>query len=305
LVSVLTPTHDRAHTLPRLYESLATQTYPHFEWLVIDDGSADGTRELVGEWMAQDRLTIRYFRQDHRGKHVALNRGIQEARGDFFTIVDSDDVYLPHAWEFLVSTWFSIPEEERCTYCGVAALCADPEGRIVGTPFPRDVLDSDYIEIRTRYGVKGDKAELYKTDVVRAFPLYPEFDGERFVLEALLWNRIAAASWRMRFCNEVVRVVEYLPDGLTAVGPRKTVRSPRGAKLYFKEFIHIPRPLPFRVLLYHYANYFRFSLHCRTPLRQVIAEAPSKLLLMVGSVPGWLVYFRDRWVMGEGASTGC
>lgn len=301
LVSVLTPTRNRAYILPRLYESLATQTYRNFEWLVLDDGSTDGTAELVGTWMSQGRLTIRYFRQEHRGKHVALNRGIREARGEFFMIVDSDDVLLPHALEFLVSTWFSIPEDERAGFCGVAALCADPEGRIVGTPFPSDVLDSDYIEIRTRYGVQGDKAEMYITPIVRTFPLYPEFDGETFVLEALLWHRIAAASYKMRFCNEVVRMVEYLPDGLTAQGARKTVRSPKGACLYFQEFIQIPRRHPLRIALYHYANYFRFCLHSKRSIKEIVRGAPSVFLLSLASFAGFMAYLRDRRVKRTGA----
>lgn len=301
LVSVLTPTRNRAYTLPRLYESLRAQTYTAFEWLVLDDGSTDGTRELVQGWAAEGRVDIRYLPQEHRGKHAALNRGIREARGEFFVIVDSDDVLLPHALEFLVTGWRSIPEDRRASFCGVAALCADPEGRIVGTPFPRDGLDSDYVEIRTRYRVRGDKAELYRTEVIRAFPLYPEYEGETFVLEGLLWNRVAAAGYRMRFFNEVVRVVEYLPDGLTAQGARKTVRSPRGARLYFEEFIRMPRRLPPRVLLYHYANYFRFSLHCGIPTSQIVAEAPSKPWLALAAVPGFLVYLRDRWVIQRGA----
>lgn len=294
LVSILTPTRNRAHTLPRLYKSLKTQTYTTFEWLILDDGSTDGTRQLVEDWLREGRTNIKYFYQQHSGKHVGLNRGIREATGELFIIVDSDDYLLPHALQFLVSGWESIPNSLRSQFCGVAGLCVDTEGKIVGTPFPEDGFDSDYIEIRTRYRVHGDKTEMYRTEVIRNFPLYPEYPGEKFVLEALLWHRVAAAGYRMRFFNEALRVVEYLDDGLTAQGPGKTVKNPRGARLYFLEFIQIKRRFPARVLLYHYANYLRFSLHCGISKKQILMEAPSKLQLVLAAIPGLLVYTRDR-----------
>ncbi|RTG97870.1 glycosyl transferase [Thermus scotoductus] len=295
LVSILTPTYNRAYTLPRLYESLKVQTYTVFEWLILDDGSTDNTRQLVDSWLNEEQIKIRYFYQKNSGKHVALNRGIREALGEFFIIVDSDDYLLPHALEFLVSGWESIPKDLQPQFCGIAGLCVNQEGKIVGTPFPENPLDSDYIEIRTRYRIQGDKAEMYRTEVIRNFLLYPEYQGETFVLEALLWNRVAAAGYRMRFFNEKIRVVEYLGDGLTAQGARKTVRNPRGARLYFLEFIQINRYFPAKVLLYHYANYLRFCLHCRIPIRQIIMEAPSKRWLALAAIPGLLVYIRDRF----------
>ena len=79
IFTVFTPTFNRAYTLPRVYESLKSQTFKNFEWLIVDDGSSDGTADLVKMWQNEGALTIRYFYQINRGKHIAINRGVSES----------------------------------------------------------------------------------------------------------------------------------------------------------------------------------------------------------------------------------
>ena len=79
LFTVFTATYNRAHTLPRVLECLEAQTLRDFEWLIVDDGSTDGTQELVDSWRSRTDFPIRYEYQQHAGKHVAFNRGVQEA----------------------------------------------------------------------------------------------------------------------------------------------------------------------------------------------------------------------------------
>lgn len=94
MITVFTPSYNRAYCLPRLYISLKTQTYIDFEWLIIDDGSFDDTEQLVREWLQTPMSFIRYYKQENGGKHRAINRAVALAKGDLFFIVDSDD-YLP------------------------------------------------------------------------------------------------------------------------------------------------------------------------------------------------------------------
>ena len=91
LFTVFTPTFNRAHTLGRVYASLRAQTYTDFEWLIVDDGSTDGTEELVRGWMAEAPFPLRYLTQVHGHKKAAFNRGVREANGELFVALDSDD----------------------------------------------------------------------------------------------------------------------------------------------------------------------------------------------------------------------
>lgn len=97
MLTIFTPTYNRAHLLPNLYQSLLNQKRVDFEWLIVDDGSTDGTEELVNQWIEEAVLTIRYFRKENSGKHTAINKGVQLAKGELFLIVDSDDVLAENA----------------------------------------------------------------------------------------------------------------------------------------------------------------------------------------------------------------
>src|SRR5690242_10850122 len=109
LFTVFTPTYNRAHTLHRVFDSLRAQTIRDFEWLVIDDGSVDGTSEQISEWTNTVDFPIRYFKQKNSGKHIAHNLAAREARGQFFLPLDSDDACMPDALERLSYHWNSIP----------------------------------------------------------------------------------------------------------------------------------------------------------------------------------------------------
>jgi glycosyltransferase involved in cell wall biosynthesis len=148
-ITVFTPTYQRADTLPRVYESLVAQTSRDFEWLIIDDGSTDETVDLVRRWISDDPpFAIRYVYQENRGKHVADNRAVAEARTELIATLDSDDRYLPQTIASFLEIWRGIPERERSSFSGAVALCALENGTIVGDPFPEDVLDIGRSQIR-------------------------------------------------------------------------------------------------------------------------------------------------------------
>lgn len=96
MLTIFTPTFNRAHTLPRLYESLLNQTDYNFEWLIVDDGSSDDTSNLI-ETFKDEKFPIRYIYQNNGGKHIASNVGLKAAKGDIFVVLDSDDWFYPNA----------------------------------------------------------------------------------------------------------------------------------------------------------------------------------------------------------------
>ena len=102
LITIFTPTYNRANFLPRLYESLKRQTRKDFVWLVVDDGSIDNTRDLIKSWMGEHIIDIRYIFKENGGKMRAHNVGVQECETELFMCLDSDDYLTDNALERVV-----------------------------------------------------------------------------------------------------------------------------------------------------------------------------------------------------------
>jgi glycosyltransferase involved in cell wall biosynthesis len=174
---------------------------------------------MVAEWQRTAPFPITYIFQENAGKHVAFNRAVAKAKGDLFLTLDSDDALLPNALERLKFHWDAIPENEKRRFSAVSGLCVDQRGAVLGDRFPRDVLDSDSIELVYRYKVKGDKFGFHKTEVLRRHP-FPEPPGVKFVAEGVLWFAIAR-KFKTRFVNErllrVYRAARIGKDNLSAL----------------------------------------------------------------------------------------
>lgn len=290
--TVFTPTYNRANLLPQVYEDLKAQTFTDFEWVIVDDGSSDGTGNPCKKWINEGVFPIRYIWQPNSGKHTAVNQGVKEAKGYFFAILDSDDWYVLQALEPFLHHWNSIPPEERYGFVGVAGLCAYPTGEIIGTPFPKDTLISDSINIRIKYSIKGDHIGINKTEIMRKFS-FPENLG-RFVTESLVWNRIAQ-RYKQPYVNEILGYKEYQPEWLSVRSITIRAKSPNIARCYYKEFVFMRRRLPIPVLMKNYANYIRFSLHDRAPLKEQLTDLPSGFLWATMLPLGIALFLCDRW----------
>jgi len=289
-VTVFTPTFNRAGLLPRVYECLRAQTFRDFEWLIVDDGSTDCTRQLVETWQSAHELDIVYLHQENQGKHVAFNRGVANAHGELLLPLDSDDVCVPIALERLLHWWLDIPLRDRQQYSGVTCQCADRTGRVVGTGFPSAVVDSYPTEFLTKLAAAGERWGFCRVDVLRAFP-FPEIPGERFVPEGLVWNRIAR-RYKMRFISEPLRIYEPSPGGLTKSLVRLRATSPQSTCQYYREYLLFDLPLAARARAS--INYVRFYFHCRR-----LAVHDARFIRSVGSLLalplGYAACILDRW----------
>lgn len=252
LVTIFTPTYNRVYRIQALYESLQQQTNKDFEWLIVDDGSTDNTEEVVKEWIQEAQFKIRYFKQENGGKHTAINRGLREARGELFFIVDSDDCLTSDAIETIEKRYESIQGDE--SFCGVCLLKVDKDLNKVGSDFLYETLDCSCLDFRYKYCVFGDMAEIVRTDIFRNFP-FPEIEGERFCPESLIWNRIGS-HYKFRYANDKVYVCEYLEDGLTAKITKIRMQSPVASCLCYSE--QASMPITFKIKLKSAINYWRF-----------------------------------------------
>ena len=214
MFTVFTPTYNRAHTLHRVHNSLVSQTFRDFEWLVVDDGSTDRTRDLLSGWSTDADFPIRYYYQPNQGKHVAYNHAVPKAKGAFFLTFDSDDECVPSALEILKYYWETIPDERRSIFSGISVLCVDHHGRIIGDSFPRQTFDSDILEIAYRWKVRGDKWGFHRTEVMRRFPFPVPPVRLSHIPEGIVWSRIAR-KYKTRFVNEPLLRVYYTEASLS------------------------------------------------------------------------------------------
>ncbi len=233
-----------------LFQSLCIQTIKDFEWIIVDDGSEDNIAQVVEKFKEHDAgFEIRYFEQVHGGKHRAINYAIDKAKGEFFFIVDSDDRIVGNAIELILSWIQQI--RNRSDIAGVAGLCISQDGIVWGGT-PR-THKNGFIECtnfeRKKYNLLGDKAEIYKTDILKQFP-FPEFDGEYFITENVCWDAIAAAGYCLRWYNVPIYICEYLDDGLTKNGANDIsgyIKNYRGYCFYIKQSMSI---VPFKERMY-------------------------------------------------------
>lgn len=252
IITVFTPTYNRAHLLPRLYESLKAQTCKDFEWLIVDDGSTDRTELVVKDFIADNKIPIHYFKQENGGKHRAINHGVKEAQGELFFIVDSDDKLPPNSIKKTTFYYKQIKNDSR--FAGISGLRFYFDGHQVGGDQPFDIIDCNMLDIRYHYHFKGDMAEVLRTDVMREFP-FPEHHGERFCPEALVWNRISQ-KYIIRYFHENIYDCEYQPDGLTSKIIRIRMESPVASVMHYKELNSYN--IPFKQKVKAAINYWRF-----------------------------------------------
>ena len=233
-ITVFTPTYNRANLLPKLYDSLKKQNFKLFEWLIVDDGSSDNTEEVINNFIKENLINIKYIKKKNGGKHTALNVGIDNAKGELFWIVDSDDYIVEDSLKYLWNKWSEI--ENKNEFAGLSGLRGYSNGSIIGTRGDNEYVDTDALSYRYKYGILGDKAEVYRTNILRKFK-FPEFKGEKYVTEAVVWNRIANKNLKLRFLNEVTYICEYLEGGLTNTSDKNIMESWRGTTLYYKELL--------------------------------------------------------------------
>jgi glycosyltransferase involved in cell wall biosynthesis len=295
LVSIVTATYDRAATLPALFASIVAQGVD-VEWVVVDDGSSDGTTELISDIAGSAPFPVRLLRQPNRGKHVALNRGIPMARGSLAALVDSDDALLPGGLARLLERWREIPAGRRSDFFGVVGRCVDETGRRIGDRFPGPrPVDCSWHDAVYVHRARGDRSGLLRTDVLRAHP-FPEPEDRSFVMEGMVWRRIGRRY-----------LTRYVDDPLVSVntsGQDRLTRRPLGevgAALREYHAAVLAQDLPwFRhspaLFVRAAVQYGRLGMVERIPLHRQAAELPGPArLLWASALPvSTLLWLRDR-----------
>ena len=224
-ITVFTPTYNRAHLLPRLYESLCRQTLKEFLWLVIDDGSSDNTNRLIKNWQKENKIKIQYHYKNNGGMHTGHNAAYQLIETELNICIDSDDYMPADAIKKIILKWDDL--ENKSNIAGIIGLDADKDGEIIGTTIPENVEKGSLHDLYHRYAVSGDKKIILRTDVVKKYPYYPEYESEKLVPLGILYLMIGK-NYDCIYTNEVYCIVEYQEEGSSHSIFRQYKQSPRG-----------------------------------------------------------------------------
>lgn len=227
LVTIFTPTYNRAYCLTNLYESLLNQDCTDFEWLIVDDGSNDNTDELVKIWQSENKINIRYSYQVNKGKSSAINNGVNKAFGELFFIVDSDDYLTNDAISSIKNEW------SHLTNISVAGICfrkisAMSHKLLGGECDSSNRIISNHIKLNLNF----DKAEVFVTRKLHEFP-FPEFEGEKFVPESYIWCQLTEKYGMYYILDKGIYICEYLPDGYTHNFKKNLLNNPKGFLCYY------------------------------------------------------------------------
>lgn len=226
LVTVITPTYNRADKLPVLFRALQNQSNGDFEWLIVDDGSKDKTENYINDFQAQVDFPVKFIKKTNGGKHTALNVGIKNISTELTLIVDSDDFLLPDAIEVIHQYYDKYKSNKEI---GVFSFSKCIEyGKPVVTLPKEEYIDS-YIKCRIRENRMGDMAEVFYTEILKKYP-FPEFEGEKFLSEDVVWIQIGK-EYKFVFSNKVIYQCEYLEGGLTANDKPYKFASPLGSMM--------------------------------------------------------------------------
>ena len=278
-LTVFTPVYNRAHTLPRTYESLCIQECKDFMWLIIDDGSTDGVESLIREWQKKDNgFEIQYIYKENGGMHTAHNVAYEHIVTELNTCIDSDDCMAEGAVQSIVEEWKKVKDKG---YAGLIGLDADLKGELIGKGFPKDLKETTLVGYYAAGGI-GDKKLVYRTDVIKKYPPYPVFEGDKYVSLAYIY-RLIDQDYKLAVLDKVLCNVEYQNDGSSATMWKEYVKNPKGFAFWRKVCMKYPES--YKRLVIDCIHYCSSSIIAKN--RNYIKESPRKMLTIFCSPLGW------------------
>lgn len=287
ILTIFTPTYNRAHTIGRTYESLKKQNCKEFIWLIIDDGSTDNTSKLVEQWKNEScGFEIRYIYKENGGMHTAHNIAYENIDTELNMCIDSDDCVAEGAVKKILDKWEKIKNED---YAGIIGLDSDMQGEIIGKDFPKDLVDTT-LNAYYANGGSGDKKLVYRTDIINKYPPYPVFEGERYVALGYKY-RLIDQEYKLSILNEVLVNVDYQQNGSSATMWKQYVKNPKGFAFWRKVSMQYPELK--KRLWVDCTHYVSNSIMAGN--RHFIIESPRKGLTIMSIPSGIVLYFVTRY----------
>lgn len=285
MMTILTPTYNRAKTLPKLIKSLYSQTTTNFQWLVIDDGSTDDTESIFEKLKNYDLpFQWEYHKKENGGKHTALNFAHAYIKGEVVLILDSDDYLTDDAIETVEKEW---PLYRNCAdICGMSYFRGKKDGSHLSVANAQDIYIDDDIHYLVNRRIKGDRCEVVRTDFLKkySFPVYP---GERFFSEGWFWNTLAM-NYKTVYRNKTIYICEYLEGGLTKSGRALRMKCPLGmmddCRMYLNNKVCVVVRIKEELLYWVYARCAGYSFG------KTLSTSGRPVGMMLTALPGMMLY---------------
>lgn len=284
LITIVTPIYNRRDKLRNLYNSLRTQTSKNFMWLIIDDGSTDNLYADVKKMKSEATFPIEYVYKTNGGKHTALNLAFKYLFTELTFIVDSDDILLEGAVEEIEAQWTIYSENQ--SLAGLIFLKGWNSRDVIGTVFKEDNTINNDIKVRYYDRIKGDKAEVWKTDILMKYS-FTTFPGEVYLGENYIWDQIAL-KYNMVYFNKIIYIGSYSENGLTKAGRKLRISCPLGGMANAK--IGLIRKFPLRERIKRSWLYIAYGFFAGFELKEIINTSGYKSLIIINLPFGVLIY---------------
>lgn len=286
-ISVLTATYNRANLLSKLYESIVNNLKENIEveWLIMDDGSTDETKNVINKYAGENKLQIKYFSQENQGKMQAINNLIEYAKGDLIIECDSDDYFTNNAFEIIRDEYEKNKTQIQECY-GLCFLKFDQTGKNMGYNFKKD--KSKMFDLYFKEGENGEKALVFNSEIRKQYK-YELENGERFVTEARLFHKMDE-KYNIICINQPIMICEYQNEGYTRNIDKQFINNPYGYFEYFKEILQKDmKDVIFKKRLYAIKHYILFAtLAKKKNIVKNVKGMINKVLIMVLYLPGKL-----------------
>lgn len=276
-LTIFTPAYNRAYCLDRCYKALKRQTNKDFDWLIIDDGSTDNTRELVQSWIdKQDNgFEIRYIYKENGGLHTAYNEAIANMDTELSMCIDSDDFPPDDAVEKIIKFW---NENGSYKYAGIVALDYDLEGNIIGDPLPNQKTVNLIDLLIGKYNLhNGDRKNVIRTELYKKVAPMKFFEGEKNFNPHYM-HLLISKDYDFLVMNENLCFVEYQPDGMTNSMFKQYYNSPNSFAEIRKLYLSF-EGTPFKFKLKHSIHYVSSSILGRR--KGFFKEVNNKGILLI------------------------
>lgn len=297
MISIITPTYNRGILLKEVYASLVSQTNSNFEWIIVDDGSIDNTKQVVNEFLNNDNFfQIKYIQKENGGKHTAINHALKYVNYNYSLFLDSDDLLTEEAIDSIINDINYYDLDKQSNIAGLIYQIGINKNTPIKKSYYKEnqPIISDYITANFKLKMKGDRAEIYKTDVLKINP-FPFFEGENFLSEELLWTRIANQGFSLVYIPKIIYIGRYQTDGLTSNSLKCFIKNWRGTQLYYNELMNYNLPLQSKLRIY--SAYIRRKNHKEFNLTSLLKTDLSNvnyICHLIGILIGSCLYTYDK-----------
>lgn len=234
-LSILTATYNRGIYLPKLYESIKKNLKYKLncEWIIIDDGSTDDTKNQVQKLIEENIVEIKYYYQKNSGKMVAINEAVKFASGELIVDCDSDDYFTDDAFQKIQENANKLLQDE--SLYGMVFLKRENTGILSGKEFKKQEQKTTMFDLYFKEDIQGEKIIVFNTKIRKQY-FHKLEKEEKFITEARMYHQMEE-KYQLLAINDVIEQGSYIEDGYTKNITKTFKQYPYGYYMYFREIL--------------------------------------------------------------------